>query len=159
MIRNLFAFGAMLVLAFAGSAQARATKDNVGTQLGEIDVKYLDKQPEGALAGKPMVVEFWATWCPPCRTSIPHLNAIHDKFKDKGLIVIGITDEDKKEVRDFRKEVPMNYLVATDEKARLKESLGINAIPHAVVVDKTGKIVWEGHPMQLKDSTIESVLK
>lgn len=134
-----------------------APADWVGKPLPELAVKYVDAKPE--LKGKPAIVEFWATWCPPCRKSIPHLNDLNAKYKGKGLAIIGITDETQNEVATFRKSLPMDYTVALDEGGKLSQSFGITGIPHAFVVDKAGKIVWEGHPMQLKEETIESVVK
>ncbi|MDX6767484.1 MAG: TlpA disulfide reductase family protein [Candidatus Methylacidiphilales bacterium] len=153
------AISLMLAVGLGSTVHARSSQNNVGSQLGSIDVKIIENKPEGEWVGKPKVVEFWATWCGPCRDSIPHMNKIHDQFKDRGLVIIGITDEDRKDVREFTKEIPMHYVVATDEKARLKKSLAVTAIPHAVVVDKAGKIVWEGHPLQLEDKVVEDVLK
>jgi len=159
MMLKIGAISLILTVGLGAAAQARSSQNNVGTQLGPIDVKFIENKPEGEWAGKPMVVEFWATWCGPCRDSIAHLNKVHEKFKDRGLVILGITDEDKKEVKAFTKKTPMHYMVASDEKAKLKKSLGVNAIPHAVIVDKTGKIVWEGHPIQLDEKVLEEVLK
>jgi len=109
-----------------------------------------------------MILEFWATWCPPCRKSIPHLNAIYakykDKDKDKGLVIIGVTDEKKDVVTAFLKKTPMNYSPAIDKTDALGKSFGVTGIPHALLIDSTGKIVWEGHPMSLSDSQIAAVL-
>ena len=109
--------------------------------------------------GRTAVVDLWATWCPPCRASIPHLNEINKKFKDKGLVIIGVSNEDKATVTDFRKKLPMDYNVALDKESKLSEKFGIEGIPHAFVVGKDGKIVWQGHPMQLEEAQIEKVLK
>ena len=121
--------------------------------------------------GKAYLVEFWATWCPPCRTSIPHLNEIHNKFKDKGLVVIGIDcwERDESLVAPFVKKMgdKMTYRVALDDKASDKkgqmamtwmEAAGRDGIPSAFLVDTKGKIAWIGHPMQLKEATIEDAL-
>ncbi len=136
---------------------ARTEKSMVGQSLPKLSVQWLDKKPE--TEGKPMIVEFWATWCPPCRSSIPHLNEIYTKYKDQGLQIVGITDEDRAKIKKFEKEVPIEYAVALDANGKYAKPFGIQGIPHAVLVDKTGKIVWEGHPMSLKEAQIEELLK
>ena len=121
--------------------------------------------------GKAYIVEFWATWCGPCRVSIPHLNEIHEKFKDKGLIVIGqdCYEKDESQVSPFVKKMgqKMTYRVALDNKSgnsqgamatNWMEAAGQNGIPTAFVVNKQGRIAWIGHPMELKESLLEQVL-
>jgi thiol-disulfide isomerase/thioredoxin len=111
------------------------------------------------------VVEFWATWCPPCRASIPHLTELQKKFKDKGVIVIGVSDETVAEVKPFvtKMGTKMEYTVAVDKNdktsAAYMGAFGVGGIPHAFVVDKTGAIVWHGHPMGGLDKAIEAVLE
>ena len=120
---------------------------------------------------KAYIVEFWATWCGPCRVSIPHLNEIHTKYKDKGLIVIGqdCWEQDEDEVPKFVKQMgdKMTYRVALDdkngsEKGKMAETwmeaAGQNGIPTAFVVSKTGHIAWIGHPMSLKEKVLDDVL-
>jgi thiol-disulfide isomerase/thioredoxin len=145
--------------AFIGlvQVQARATKNNVGSQLPPLKVRFVGKDP--ALTGKPLIVEFWATWCPPCRTSIPHLNELYKKYQPKGLEAVGITKEDSATVRAFTKDVPIDYHVGLDTSGKVSSSFGVSGIPHALLVNKTGKIVWEGHPMQLQESQLEELLK
>jgi thiol-disulfide isomerase/thioredoxin len=149
----LIAAAVITVSACTGQA---APKDWIGKELPALSIDYIDKAPD--IKGKPAVVEFWATWCPPCRATIPHLNEINKKYKDKGLVVIGITDEEKKTVDEFRKKLPMEYNVALDKKD-LGKKLGITGIPHAFLVDKDGKVVWEGHPQALNDAEIAKVVK
>jgi len=137
--------------------QARASKTNVGSPLPPLKVNFVGKDP--AVTGKPLIVEFWATWCPPCRESIPHLNQLYKKFHDKGLQAVGITDEDAATVRAFTKDVPIDYPVGFDRAGKYSAQFGITGIPHALLVDKGGKIIWEGHPMQLQESQLEALLK
>lgn len=144
-------------IALAAAAIASTTKSNVGTLVKEIDVRFIKNKPEQTI-GKPMVLEFWATWCGPCRESIPHLNDIYAKYKDKGLVVIGITEEGDDVVDAFMKKIPMNYPVAEDKKGKFAEPFGIKGIPHTMLVDKAGKIVWEGHPLELEEKDIEKLL-
>src|SRR5687767_1489581 len=142
----------ILAAALALTSFATSSKSNVGETIPEIKADYVKGKPE--TAGKPMIVEFWATWCGPCRTSIPHLNEIYKKHKDKGLVVIGLTDESNQVIRNFTKQVPIEYFAATDRNGKLNKHFGVQGIPHALLVDKTGKIVWEGHPSSLNDAEI-----
>jgi thiol-disulfide isomerase/thioredoxin len=142
---------------FISQLLGRSVKHNVGQSLPKLEVKYIGDAP--ALAGKPMILEFWATWCGPCRESIPHLNDIYKQYQPKGLEIVGVTKEDAATVAAFTKEVPINYAVALDPNSTLSAHFGVTSIPHAMLVDKTGKIVWEGHPLDLKPADIEALLK
>ena len=149
----LIAAAVITVTACTGQA---APEDFVGKELPSLGVDYLDKTPD--LKGKPHIVEFWATWCGPCKTTIPHLNELQKKFGPQGLVVIGVTDEDKKTVNDFRKKLPMEYSVALDKKG-LSKKVGISTIPHALLVGKDGKVVWAGNPSGLTEAEVEKVVK
>lgn len=99
-----------------------------------------------SLRGKPLIVNFWARWCAPCRVEIPELARIQDKYRKRGLTVVGIGLEDRAEsVRDFAKAYEMNYtvLLARERGIELMQALG-NAragLPFTVVVGRKGEIV------------------
>ncbi|TAN37485.1 MAG: TlpA family protein disulfide reductase [Verrucomicrobia bacterium] len=135
---------------------ARSDNSNVGQKFPAGKLAFIKGQAD--LSGKPRIVEFWATWCPPCRQSIPHLNEIYKKYKDQGLEIVGITGENPSEVRAFIKKVPMDYLVAHDSGGKLAGKFGVTGIPHAIVVNKDNVIVWEGHPMSLPEGEIKKIL-
>ena len=129
MMKTSYLLAAAFCMASMSPALASSAKDNVGTVLTKVDVKYIKNKPEQTI-GKPMIVEFWATWCPPCRASIPHLNEVYKKYKDKGLVVVGITDENDNLVEKFMKQVPMEYSVAQDKGNDWGKQFGIQGIPH-----------------------------
>ena len=113
---------------------------------------------------KVYVIEFWATWCPPCRESIPHLTEVQNQYADKGVIVMGISDESPAVVKRFIEKMgnDMDYTVAVD-KDRLTttaylEAFGAPGIPYAFVVDKSGAIVWHGHPMEGLEDVLDGVV-
>ena len=99
-----------------------------------------------AYRGKPMIVNFWARWCGPCRVEIPELIKVHGKYQKKGLIVLGIGLEDKAEsVRDFMKAYDMDYpvLLAKDKGIPLLQALGNGkaGLPYTVVINRKGEVV------------------
>ncbi|MFT5472815.1 MAG: parvulin-like peptidyl-prolyl isomerase/peroxiredoxin [Candidatus Promineifilaceae bacterium] len=101
------------------------------------------------------VVEFWASWCGPCRYSIPHLNTLHAELKKRGVSVVGLTDEAPSVVSSFMLETPMDYPVGAGSRA--SSDYGVESLPTAFVV-KGGRIVWRGHPMQNLDIAIERAI-
>ncbi|MCS7091142.1 MAG: redoxin domain-containing protein [Verrucomicrobiota bacterium] len=114
------------------------------------------------LKGKKIaVIEFWATWCGPCRQSIPHLTELQKKFPD--VVIVGISDEKVETVRSFVQRMgdKMDYVVAVDQDEQTgkayMEAFGIDGIPHAFVVDKEGRIVWHGHPMDQLDKVLDEL--
>ncbi|MCB1196204.1 redoxin domain-containing protein [bacterium] len=111
---------------------------------------------------KIFVVEFWATWCPPCRQTIPHLTALQKKYQNE-VIFIGITQEEPAVVRPFVESLggTMDYTVAIDDHGITGREymipFKVNGIPHAFVI-KDSKIIWHGHPMDGMAEVIEKAL-
>lgn len=105
--------------------------------------KWLDKEP--SRDGKIIVLDFWATWCGPCKVAMPHLDELYKKYQ-KDIVVIGISDEDEGKVKNFIKQAKHSYPQAVDPKATVKSSLGIQGIPHVVVLSTDGVIRWQGNP-------------
>lgn len=98
--------------AMAKLAADDAERDEANFTLSDLDGR---KWTRKALIGKVVVVNFWATWCPPCRKEMPDLDALYKKFKDQGLIVLAISDEDEGKVRAFLKTRPVSYPVMLDK--------------------------------------------
>ena len=121
----------------AGNGEpARSVK--LDFSLAAVDGRSVDlKQFDGTVR----VVDFWATWCPPCREAIPHLNQLHQKFKDRGVTVMGISvDENPKVLAGFSRETPIEYTsLMTSEKAEAAFG-GIVGLPTTFVLDREGKV-------------------
>ena len=119
-------------------------------------------------SGQVYVVEFWATWCGPCKTSIPHLNELAKKYKDK-VTVIGasVWESDETTPDDIKEFISimgdkMTYSVAIDTKdgfmaTNWMEAAKANGIPTAFIVNQKGQVAWIGHPMDM-DEPLEKVV-
>lgn len=117
--------------------------------------KWLTEEPD--TEGKFIMIDFWATWCAPCRKAIPKVNSWHEKYKDK-MVVIGLSDESEQRVKAMKQPV-MDYYSAIDTKKRLKSIYQVRGIPHVVVIDPEGYVRWQGFPFLPGHELTEEVLE
>lgn len=106
--------------------------------------------------GKVVLIDFWATWCGPCKAVIPHIRELHEKYASQGLVIIGHTDESSQGLEEFVKSAPIPYLITIGDE--IGKSWGVTGIPHVFILDPDGKIAWSGHPGLLQEKTITDLL-
>lgn len=96
--------------------------------------------------GKVLVLDFWASWCAPCKASFPALQRLHDAFHARGVEIIAVNVDTKREAMDrFLAEHPVTFTVVRDAANRLVETVEPEAMPTSLVVDRTGRVVALHH--------------
>jgi peroxiredoxin len=107
------------------------------------------------LRGKVVLVNFWATWCPPCRKEMPDLDALYAEFKEKGLVILAISDEDPGKVQPFIAEHKYSYPILLDPGDKVTKLMAVEGIPRSFVYDREGKLVAQAMDMRTRGQLLE----
>jgi thiol-disulfide isomerase/thioredoxin len=127
-----------------------SNEGSAGGPAPSIRVEALSKEGQWTEAsnfkGKVLVLDFWATWCGPCRESMPYIQAMYDRLKPKGLEVIGITTEERRAVDKYFAAKPIPYPIYLDEDMSANKAFNVKQLPTVVVLDREGNVAFVGHP-------------
>ncbi len=111
------------------------------------------------LRGKVVLVNFWATWCPPCRKEMPDLEALYERYGPRGLVILGISDEKAEKVEPFIRDRKITFPVLLDPKRKVNEMFVVEGIPKSFVYDREGKLVAQSIDMRTKKQFLEMLAK
>ena len=152
---------ALLSLGLPATASASVVDWWNGVKLGSVlpdyDTEYIGTAPPSEF--KLLLIDFWATWCAPCREEFPHLNALHARFASEGLCVVGLTQESRAVAEAFLPKVGLTYAVGAAGKRPLQKVLGIKALPYALLADRKQVIVWRGQASSLTEEEVSRRLR
>ncbi len=114
---------------------------NVGASFPDLAAFKLDGKLPATRKGKIVIIDFWASWCGPCKESFPVLNELQKKYGDKGLVILGVNeDEDKSDMQSFLKDHPATFTVVHDDGQKLVAKAGIETMPSSFVLDGAGVV-------------------
>jgi peroxiredoxin len=143
------------------AAMARLAADDVSRQ--DADFALTDLQGKNwklsDLRGKVALVNFWATWCPPCRKEMPDLEALYERFQAQGFVVLGISDEEAAKVEPFIRERKVSFPVLLDPGRKVNETFVVEGIPKTFVYDREGKLVAQSIDMRTQKQFLEMLKK
>lgn len=108
-----------------------------------------------SLTGKVVLVNFWATWCPPCRKEMPDLEAIYQRFKERGLVILAISDEEASKVKPFIEEHKFSYPILLDPGRKVNEAFRVFGIPKSFLYDRNGGLVAQAIDMRTQRQFLE----
>lgn len=154
----------LLALAQPAAIQAAALK--AGDTLPSLATFKLEgKLPDG-LQGKVVMLDFWASWCDPCKASFPVMNELQTAYGDKGLVVLAVNvDEKRADMEAFLKKHQAEFVVVRDGAQKLVARAGIATMPSSFLVDRTGKVRFVHSGFRGEETTkkykseIETLLK
>jgi thiol-disulfide isomerase/thioredoxin len=158
---RIMAVVAVVTIACGSGSQSKSNQ----SELSDFTLTSLDGEEYtmSALKGQVVVIDFWATWCPPCRNSIPTFVRLYEKYHGEGFTILGIGLDDEQALINFRSQVNIPYPVFVGNNDLAKD-YGVTGIPKTIFVDKKGKIrkTQVGFAPELEsqfDALIDSLLK
>lgn len=150
---------ALVALAAVGCGGPAASKAAPAFQVEAIDPP-LKKVDSSDLKGKVVVIDFWATWCPPCRESMPELDKLYKKYSKEGVEFVAVSAEDLADIRAFKPKSGVSYPLYRDPEGKMQSAFKVTSIPRMVILDKNHNVVFdeEGAPMDVAriEQTIDS---
>ena len=108
-----------------------------------------------AFAGKVVLVNFWATWCPPCRKELPDLDALYQRLRSRGLVILAISDEESSKVKPFVAAQKLTYPVLLDQGRKVNDLFQVQGIPKSFVYGRDGKLAAEAIDMRTQRQFLE----
>lgn len=143
------------------AAMARLEADDRKREHAEFSLKDLNGKTWNFsdLRGKVVLVNFWATWCPPCRKEIPDLEALYERFGSQGLIILGISDEEASKVEPFIRDRKVTFPILLDPGRKVNEEFVVEGIPKSFVYDRDGKLVSQSIDMRTQGQFLEMLSK
>ncbi len=143
------------------AAMARLEADDKKREHADFTLKDLSGKTWtfSELRGKVVLVNFWATWCPPCRKEMPDLDALYQRFESKGFVVLGISDEEAVKVEPFIRERKVSFPVLLDPGRKVNEVFVVEGIPKSFVYDRDGKLVAQSIDMRTQKQFLEMLAK
>jgi peroxiredoxin len=106
-----------------------------------------------------VLVNFWATWCPPCRKEMPDLETLYERFESKGFVVLGISDEEAATIEPFIRERKVSFPVLLDPGRKVNDAFVVEGIPKSFVYDRQGKLVAQSIDMRTQKQFLEMLEK
>ncbi len=142
-----------------GSAVAKALEEGKVVAAPEFALPRLDRDGElrlSSLRGKAVVINFWASWCEPCKEEAPVLEAAWRKYRSRGLVVIGVDSQDfERDARRFMRRYGMTYPVVHDGPGKTLGDYGLTGFPETFFVDRRGRLVGERVAGAIDEETLE----
>jgi peroxiredoxin len=134
------------------AAMSKLENDDRSREHADFTLNDLEGKPWSlqALHGKVVLVNFWATWCPPCRKEMPDLDKLYQEFKDLGLLILAISDEDTSKVQPFIAEHHYTYPILLDPGSKVHRTFRVEGIPKSFVYDRNGKLAAEAIDMRTR---------
>lgn len=124
-----------------------------GLESGQLAPDFVLQFPDGTTTrlsnwqGQPVVLNFWATWCAPCKEEMPEFVAAYERYRDEGLVVVGVNaQETASQAAPFMQQYGMTFPVALDERGDIQQLYNVRGLPTSVFIDREGRVVerWAG---------------
>jgi len=148
--------GAMALCLFVPAAWAGGKTIKVGETFPDLKTFQLEGPMPAELKGKVILLDFWASWCGPCKESFPVMEELHKKYGQKGLVVLAVNvDEDKAAMQEFLKDHTATFTIVHDATKKLVATANISSMPSSFLIDKDGKVAVVHKGFHGKKTTAE----
>jgi peroxiredoxin len=136
----------LMLMFFSGISEALniwPIEEKIGNPAPNFLIKDLkgNKITLSSFKGKPLLLNFWASWCPYCRKEKEHLNTLYNEYKDRGLVIVSIsTDKSVSKVKKYLQKIPSEFIILSDLQGEVSAKYGVTALPTSFLITHNGKI-------------------
>jgi len=150
-------FSALTVVALVAAAVVPVQALSRGSRAPEIGLRDTEGRPVrlSQLRGKVVLVDFWASWCGPCRQEMPVLQRLHEEYGDEGLVIIGVNiDNEESNMRRFLRRTPVDFRIVHDSRRRVADRYNPPRMPSSFLIDQRGVVRYVHEGFRAPDARV-----